>query len=103
MRARSSVIRPWRLICDDLRKEALDPRTSIHRDGHQRQILGQRQYPVGAKPVLDAEALGAAQHDAHLDLPSTVKVEQGVGDELLGGSVALPEIGCELETVRVHR
>src|SRR5205807_6317655 len=66
-------------------------------------ILRQREQAICAPAMVPAEALGAAQHHAHLDLTPAVQVEQRVGHELLVGAVALPEVRGQLEAVLVHR
>ena len=87
---------------DHLLEHALDARSRVDRHRHQREILGQREYPIGTKVVLEPEPLRAPQHHAHLDLPAPVQVEQRVGDELVLGPVALAEVRGELQAVVVH-
>ena len=87
---------------DDFVEQVLDAWPGVNRDRDEREILGQREEPVGAAVVLQAEALGATEHHADLDLLASVQIEQRVGDELMLGPVALAEIRGELQAVVVH-
>ena len=64
MRARSSVTRPCEGSFVDVRERRLDPRARVDGDRHEREVLGERQQPVGPQVVLGAEALDAAQQQA---------------------------------------
>ena len=80
----------------------LDPRAGVHRNRHQRQVLGQAEQPVRPQVVFQPEALGAAQQDAGGELPLLEQVQLRVGEEPPVHALPLTEVGGELETVLVH-
>ena len=83
----------------DLVEERLDARALVDRDGDDRQVLGERQQPVGVQVVLDPEARDAAQDEARAQAVARVEVGERVGQEAVAGAVALAEVGRELERV----
>jgi hypothetical protein len=63
---------------DDLVECGLDALAAVDRDRDERQVLRQREEPLGLEPVLDAEALGAAHHQADLEAAALEHVHQHV-------------------------
>ena len=90
------------LDLQDQLEHRLDPLAAVDGDRDDRQVLGQRQQPVGVQVVQAAEAFGASQQDAGLQPVAAVDVEQLVGEQPVVGAVALAEIGRELQAVLVH-
>ena len=83
----------------DLVEQRLDARPRVDRDRDHRQVLGERQQPIGVQMVLDAEAGDAAQHEARAQLVAGIEVGQRIGQEAIAGAVALAEVGRQLQCV----
>ena len=86
----------------DLGEGGLDARAGIDRDGHERQVLGEGEQPVGAEVLLRAEALDAAHQQARLQVVAGVHGGQGVGEEPAVDAVALAEVDRQLQGVVAH-
>ena len=80
----------------------LDARARVDGDRDDRQVLGERQQPVGVQVVLDAEARDAAQDEARAQPVAGVEVGQRIGQEAIAGAVALAEVGRQLQRVGRH-
>lgn len=74
-----------------------DPQTGIHGDRHQRQVLRQREQPVGVQVMLDPEAFDAAHDEARLQFMAGIDVRERVGEKPSARPVALAEVDRQLE------
>ena len=95
-RARASPARRTRSACTS-RQGGLDPLARVDADRDQRQVLRQRQQPVGAQVLLGAEAGRPAQDEAGGEPVGGEDVAQRVGEEAVAGAVALAEVDGQLE------
>ena len=102
MRARSRVMSPSPRQRHDLVERRLDARARVDGDGDHRQVLGERQQPVGVQVVLDPEALDAAHDEARAQPVAGVEVDERIGQEALARAVALAEVGRQLQASVGH-
>ena len=93
----SSMLQPAQLV-----DGVLDLRAVVHRDGDQRQVLGERQQRIGAQVVLQTEPGRAAQQNTGGDLPAAEQLQLGVGEKPASDSLSLAEVGCQLQAVLVQ-
>lgn len=77
------------LHLEHARHHRLDPRRAVHRNRDHREVLGQGEEAVGVKVMPEAKTLRSAEQDAHHQAVTAVEVEQRVGDQAIGTSVAL--------------
>ena len=87
----------------DLVEQRLDARPRVDRDRDDRQVLGEREQPVGVQMVLDPEARDAAQDEARAQAVAGVEVGQRIGQEAIAGAVALAEVRRQLQRVGHRR
>jgi len=80
-----------------LGREGLDPLAGVDPDRDQRQVLRQREQPVGLQAPAGAEALGSAQQDARGQAAALEQVEDRGGEEAARVAVVLAEVEGELE------
>lgn len=86
----------------DVGQGRLDARPRVDGDGHQWEILREREQAVGAQMLLGAEALDAAHHDTCRQPVTGVDVGKGIRHEPAVGAVALAVVGRELQAVLAH-
>ena len=79
-----------------------DRRRRVGRHRDEREVLRQRQQPVGAQVVLDAEPGAAAQQQARAQPAPRVGRHQRVGEHPAAGGVPLAEVRGQRERVVRH-